>query len=191
MTETDKIIIYDTEKRATRVSEDKIFHVFTDDNPLLRKKIEEYKGDFGHDLKEFLRILSLTRKKYNALGLSPNQCGAVDVNAFVIGQGDYDLMCVNPKILTYSDEKKKMKEGCVSFPGLLLNIERPETIRVEFLNEHGAKVSMHLSGLTARCFQHEYDHLQGIVFTDRVGGVSKYLGEKKRKKFLRKMKNSR
>lgn len=172
--------------------EEIVLPILNGKNPLLREIIEEYTGEFpyGKEVKDFLNALKHTRRKYNIFGLAANQCG-INFRGFVIGQGDYDLVCVNPLVIEESEEMKKSKEGCSSFPGNLVFIKRPKWVLVEFYDESGSLVRTKLEGLTARCFLHELEHLNGTVFLDNVGYVAKYLGKKKQKKIYKKITRNR
>jgi len=84
------------------------------------------------------------------------------------------LLVVNPRI-TEREGKLVVTEGCLSFPGLEIDIQRSERITVEYLDETGTPQTKVCDGLLAVCFQHEIDHLDGVVFTDRVGLVRRRL----------------
>jgi peptide deformylase len=90
----------------------------------------------------------------------------------------------NPKILKVSEDVILEKEGCLSYPDLWLNIKRPKKILVEYQNSNGDTIEAEMDGLVARCFQHEYDHLLGICFVDKVSQMKLNLAMKK----IRKMK---
>jgi peptide deformylase len=98
-----------------------------------------------------------------------------------MGAGENYVAFFNPKIVS-SYGSIKMDEGCLSFPNLFLSVERAETVVVEYQDYNGNKKSATFSGLTARCFQHELDHLNGIVYTHKVKPVSLMMAMKKRKK---------
>jgi peptide deformylase len=129
--------------------------------------------------------LRMTRKLYGGLGLSANQCG-VQERVFVIGTDTYEIVCINPKIINSSAEIDKSAEGCLSFPGLYVKIARPLWIEVEFTNENGEVRQSTLEGLTARCFAHELDHLNGTKFISLVGEVSLHMARKKQSKLMKK-----
>lgn len=104
------------------------------------------------------------------LGVSASQLGIM-ARVFVIGDPDNPdsiIPVFNPTITNYSDEEQVFEEGCLSFPGLFIKIKRPESIRARFANINGDVDTAQFSGLSARVFLHEYDHLNGIVFTKRA-----------------------
>ena len=116
---------------------------------------------------------------HKGLGLSANQIG-MPVKVFAMRVTETDaIVCFNPKIITESDEMTRMKEGCLSFPQLFLNISRPERILVEYQNAAGEEIKANFEGLAARIFHHEMDHMEGKTFLD---GVSKILLQSARRK---------
>ena len=78
-----------------------------------------------------------------------------------------------------------MKEGCLTFPWLFLSIKRPSWVKVKYENDDKESVEEYLHGMSARVFQHEYDHMEGIVFTSLVSKMKLELAEKKRKKDIK------
>jgi peptide deformylase len=136
---------------------------------------------------KLVQQLKLTMKEYSGLGLAANQCGIFQ-RVFVIGTDQFQIACINPKIISSSAEVEKTPEGCLSFPGLSLKIERPKSIEVEFTTENGEVKQLKMDGLTARCFQHELDHLNGIKFTNYVGETSMMLARQRQAKMMKKVK---
>jgi peptide deformylase len=91
--------------------------------------------------------------------------------AFVIGNPsdpDNIIGVFNPMIVDYSEETVVYEEGCVSYPGIFLKIKRPRSVRVRYRNWEGEANTIRFDGYTARVFQHEYDHLNGITFHSRA-----------------------
>jgi peptide deformylase len=80
---------------------------------------------------------------------------------------------------------QKADEGCLSFPALYCKIERPKWVDVEFTNELGETVQTRLEGLTARCYLHELDHMNGIKFTSHVGPVALQMAKNKQQKRIK------
>ena len=78
------------------------------------------------------------------------------------------ITCFNPKIIKESKDKVVMEEGCLSYPELFLEISRPSSIVVKYEDESKEKHKKKLTGFIARIFQHEYDHMEGIDFTQRT-----------------------
>ena len=78
------------------------------------------------------------------------------------------LILINPEISSYGTTLNSYEEGCLSIPGVYLNVVRPSTIKLRFRDEMGRPRKMKADGLLARCIQHEMDHLNGVLFVDRV-----------------------
>ena len=106
---------------------------------------------------------------YNGVGLSANQIG-IDKRVFVM-ISDMDtqetITCFNPKIVKESKDTIVMEEGCLSYPELFLDIPRPSSVVVKYEDEGKEIHKERLIGFIARIFQHEYDHMEGIDFTQR------------------------
>ena len=121
----------------------------------------------------------------NGIGLAANQVG-IAKNFFVMGSktipGFEPLGIFNPKILECSEETELFKEGCLSYPNLWLSIKRPKEIVVEYQDSTGAIHTAKINGLMSRVFQHEFDHLNGICFVDRVSQMKLQLAMKKLRK---------
>ncbi len=152
--------------------------------------IERFKDEEKIELKEFVDNMFETMKQYGGIGLSANQVGK-PYRMFVMGdhlniQKNKKWVCINPKITNVTKELIRYKEGCLTFPFLFLDIERPQDISVEYLDENLEKKEEHMSGIVARCFQHEFDHMQGIVFTEHVSKLKLEMSIKKRNKEIKK-----
>jgi peptide deformylase len=107
---------------------------------------------------------------HNGVGLSANHIGITE-RVFVM-VCDMETMetitCFNPKIIKESKDKVVMEEGCLSYPELFLEISRPSSIIVKYEDESKEVYKTKLTGYIARIFQHEYDHMEGIDFTQRT-----------------------
>jgi len=132
----------------------------------------------------------MLRAMYGApgIGLSAVQVG-VPRQVIVADCGREDaprqpLCLVNPRLVWFSDQAVVMNEGCLSLPEHFAEIERPERCRVEYLDYHGKPQSLDADGLLSRCVQHEYDHLDGTLFVDRISAL-------KRNMILRKLVKAR
>lgn len=154
---------------------------------MLKQKMPMYEDALPNPvLNNLVERMKLTMKTYSGLGLSANQCG-VQVRMFVIGTDQFQFACINPEVLETSEELAKDNEGCLSFPGLFCKIERPQWIRVRYVTPEGQTVENKLEGLTARCFLHELDHLNGVRFIDRVGPVALQMARKKQAKVIKRV----
>jgi len=112
---------------------------------------------------DLYNILGHNLIKYSGLGLSANQLG-IKARCFVM-RAEEVIPVFNPRVVSFSTETVVMKEGCLSFPNLVLSIERPRQIKVRFADPRGEVKTVDLMGLSARIFQHELSHLDGKDFT--------------------------
>jgi len=156
---------------------------FTDD------MLKEY--DFK-DRKQLANTMFETMYRYGGLGLSANQVG-LPFNMFVFGghpeiEKGKKVVCFNPKITYKSKEEVLMKEGCLTFPFVFLNLKRPKIIEVEFEDESGLPQKGKLDGYFSRIFQHEYDHMLGRLFTERASRLKLELAAIKAEKELKRIK---
>ena len=106
---------------------------------------------------------------YEGIGLAANQIG-MDVRAFAMVrdlENNEVIVCFNPKIVKKYNELISYEEGCLSFPDKFINVDRPDKIVVKYEDEEGKEHKMKLNGMASRVFQHEFDHLEGIDFTQR------------------------
>jgi peptide deformylase len=103
----------------------------------------------------------------NALGLAANQVGT-PYRIFAMRGSPENFVCYNPRIVEKSQKEIVLEEGCLSYPNLIIKIKRPESIRVRFSTPNGDTITKQFTGMTARVFQHEYDHLEGIRFYDKA-----------------------
>ena len=103
----------------------------------------------------------------NGIGLAANQVG-VPYRIFAMRGQPENFVCFNPKIVWKSDAKVELEEGCLTYNGLLVKITRPQHIRVRFNTPNGDMLTKQFTGMTARIFQHELDHLDGEVFYNKA-----------------------
>ena len=138
------------------------------DDPLLHKKISKCSYDL--DRSKLSYTLTENMFHHDGVGLSANQIG-IEERAFVM-MIDIDLQetitCFNPRIIKESKDEVVMEEGCLSYPELFLDIPRPSSIIVKYEDEGKNLIKKRLDGFIARIFQHEYDHMEGIDFTQRT-----------------------
>lgn len=127
----------------------------------------------------------------NGIGLSANQVG-LDAQIFVMRPLQHPevkkpFAVINPIILELSEDVETRAEGCLSYPGLVLSVSRPVRLVAQFIDIDAKECILEFSGIDARCFLHEYDHLNGINFTDRVSRLKLDMAKKKLKKQKRLM----
>jgi peptide deformylase len=158
--------------------------LYNDKNPMLAMVQPQFNvSDSPVNIVDFANALLHTMNHYGGAGLAAPQCG-FPYRLFVMAGG---IVCINPVIVESSPNTTYSKEGCLSFPGLYLPVTRPETIRIQYLNEFGKPVEAVWNGATARIAQHELDHLNGIVYTKHVGNLTLQMAQKKRKKLFKKI----
>jgi peptide deformylase len=184
------ILTIDTAVAAgIKTADDKIepLQVHDDTFHMLSVPIPEFLGVLPNpSMTKLVRRLKMTMKLYSGLGLAANQC-AVKERVFVIGTDQFQMACINPKVLESSEEIVKDTEGCLSFPAFFLSIPRPKWVDVEFTDENGQRKQTRLDGLTARCFLHELEHLNGVKFTSHVGSVAMLQAKRKQEKLIKKI----
>jgi peptide deformylase len=157
--------------------------IITLGNELLRQKavkIEKIDEEIINLAKELLEIL----ERDKGVGVAGPQVGVMKRIFVVHVQDDVARVFINPSILETSHETCKYEEGCLSIPGIYTQVVRPETIKIQAWNEKGRPFTIETSGLLARVILHEYDHLEGVLFLDR-------LPEKKRDKLIEKFQKVR
>ena len=129
-------------------------------------------------------------KHYNGIGLSANQIGIME-RVFVMYSDvkkRETITCFNPKIVTQSDTKILMDEGCLTYPGLWLKVKRPDGIEVEYEDKNGEIQNQAMFGLECRIFLHEYDHMEGTNFTQKVSKIKLNRALKRRSKMVKRSK---
>ena len=135
------------------------------------------------DTKEFARELIDSMWSHSGLGISANQLGyKYRVFAMRGDTKESSQICFNPKIKTFSDNMNTMEEGCLSLPDVYGRVVRPAHVAILYHNTDGKEEGQLASGLTARVFQHELDHLDGILFTDRIGDFTRVRALEKARK---------
>ena len=154
-----------------------IREIVTTPNPVLRKKAHKV-TDFGPEIQKLIDDMVETMRVAPGVGLAAPQ---VDVSqrVVVVEYGDDEdedvpkklFTLVNPEIIRYSPETMLGNEGCLSVLGFQGEVERSLEVTVKALNRHGKPVRIKAKGWMARIFQHEIDHLDGVLFVDRATKV--------------------
>jgi len=116
--------------------------------------------EFSHELVKFMY-------EKNGIGLSANQVG-IPYRIFAMRGSPQNFVCFNPRIVDSSEEQVVLEEGCLSYPGLIVKIKRSKSIKVRYQHPNGEIVTEKYTGMTARVFQHELDHLNGEVFYEKT-----------------------
>lgn len=156
-------------------------------DPILKQPLDKFNfQDPPMDPIELAHVLAETMIRENGLGLSANQIG-LPHRVFAI-KAEQIIVCYNPIIVDTSEEQLYLEEGCLSFPLLFVKVKRSKTIKVRYTEPNGNIVTKVFDGLTARVFQHELDHLNGIVYTSRANSLHLEQAKKKLKQIKRKNK---
>ena len=152
-------------------------------DPFLEKQVKEVDLDNpGFDPKELKKEMIDFMLTNNGIGLSANQIG-LDAQVFVMGdKSSNSTICINPTILQYTKETVLDTEGCLSFPNMYVKVTRPKEILAKFYDENLEEKIVKIDGYSAKCYLHEFDHLQGITFKDRVSKLKWDMALKKAKK---------
>lgn len=162
-----------------------ILSLVSEQHPLLRSELKPY--DFSaHTQEETLELahsLIDTMRRYRGIGLSANQVG-LPHRVFAM-EGEPAFVCFNPVITAHESDEVKMLEGCLSYPGLGVQVKRPSAVRVRFFDPYGNACVKVFTGMSARVFQHEYDHMQGANFLQRVNSITRDAALRKYKKLTR------
>jgi peptide deformylase len=145
--------------------------IVTYGNEILEKKAEPVKdidaviAKLGKDMLETLAG--------QGVGLAAPQVG-VPLRVFVtLVEGDKPRIFINPEIVLTSQEQVTIEEGCLSLPRLYVDVVRPELVKIQAWNEKGRPFTVETDGFLARVIQHEYDHLEGVLFIDRLKGLKR------------------
>jgi len=163
-------------------------------DPVLRKVGKDIGRDFP-GLGELIENMKETMKNAQGVGLAAPQIGR-DIRLFLIDASpfaeneeldeeeraflkDFKRTFINARIVEEDGDEWAFNEGCLSIPNINEDVYRPETIHVEYLDEDFNKKQESLTGLAARIFQHEYDHIEGVLFTDKLSSLKKRLLKKK------------
>lgn len=137
-------------------------------DPVLRKKARKVER-ISAKTRETIERMWVTMYDANGIGLAAPQIGLSQRIIVVDSREEGEKFAlINPEIVQFSTETTPLEEGCLSIPGVEGEVHRPARVRVVGLTPEGRKVSIEATGLFAKIFQHEIDHLDGILFIDRV-----------------------
>ncbi|RAV29780.1 peptide deformylase [Sinomicrobium soli] len=159
-------------------------------DPVLRKKTEEIARDYP-DLDGLIENMFETMYNAYGVGLAAPQVG-LPVRLFIIDASpfaedeelseeeqaelkDFRKVFINARILEEEGEEWAFNEGCLSIPNVREDVWRQDTIKIEYFDENFEKKTEEYDGLAARVIQHEYDHIEGVLFTDKLSGLKKRL----------------
>jgi peptide deformylase len=157
------------------------------DRSKLSQASSDWQFDKEDDPKNLESLMLSLMFENRGIGLAANQIG-LGKRVFVMGSEHIEdfvkpFILFNPKILEVSKETSIYKEGCLSFPGVELSVVRPKSILASYYDSEEKEHTVEFHGLSARCFQHEYDHLDGVCFVDKVSQLKLQLAMKKLRKY--------
>lgn len=154
--------------------------ILKDNEPILKIKTPIYNFE-DDDLKIILDLMYSTMVNNNGVGLAAPQVG-ISKRFFIMGDNTSYKEYINPVVLERSENEIEDYEGCLSFPDLKLKIKRNTSIKVRYQRLDKTEIVEDLSGLWARCFLHELDHLDGITFDKKISKLKLDLMKRKNKK---------
>ena len=161
-----------------------------EDDPILQKRAVPFDFDNPQeDSKKLKEELFEAMVKYDGLGLSACQIG-VDLKVFVMRFNGDAIVCFNPRITDYSEETIYMSEGCLTFPGLYFPVTRSYGINCTYATEEGEMVSASFVEISAKVFQHEYDHMLGKLYLEYASNYMIKNARRKQKLWERKRKHN-
>ncbi len=140
-------------------------------DPVLKTRAAKVK-DFDDALLRLTEEMLVTMREREGVGLAANQVGRLR-RVLVAGIEEDEYVLVNPVIEARSDETEVLAEGCLSIPGIQVDVERPVAVTVSGQNAAGEEIRFEAEGLLARVFQHEVDHLDGVLILDRTDWESR------------------
>ncbi len=142
-------------------------------------------AEITDEVQEILNNMVETMHDANGVGLAAPQVG-INQRFFVIDIGDGVVRkIINPEILEFSDEVTETDEGCLSVPGIYKKVKRAYKIKVSYLNEKNEKIEEEMTGFLAKAFQHEFDHLTGTLFIEKISPVARRVISQKLKHLKR------
>jgi len=174
-----------------------ILPIFSYGNPILKQKCVDIDSSYPN-LNELINDMWETMYNAEGVGLAAPQIGK-QIRLFIIDASpffdekdttEYELknfkrVFINPTVTFLNDEKCSFNEGCLSIPDIREDIERFDSIRIEFFDEEFNLFSLDFNGILSRVILHEYDHIQGVLFTDKISNFKRRLIQKKLNKISR------
>jgi len=154
-------------------------------DPVLKRKAQSIE-EGAIDLDQLIEDMFETMDAANGVGLAAPQIG-MSIRLFVVDtepivEDDEEgvrTAFINPEIVEETGEEWKFEEGCLSIPGVREEVERPETVRIKYQDQDWNWKEIEVDGMLARVIQHEYDHIEGILFTDHISPLKRKLLKKR------------
>ncbi len=173
-----------------------ILPIVTYNDPILRKETRPVEEN-SDELQKLIANMFQTMYNSNGVGLAAPQIGksiqlfVMDTDEVTKEKDDEDdtgpMVFINPKIISRSGDKYKMEEGCLSIPEVRDEVSRPEVIKISYLDKNFEEQTQSFKGWQSRVIQHEYDHLNGVLFIDYLSAFRRRL----HKSLLKKIDNGR
>ena len=159
-----------------------IYPIYAYGYPVLKKKAVDIEKDGDIDVKQLAEDMFETMYAASGVGLAAPQIGK-SIRMFVVDADAMDpenlqgfkKVFINPEMLEEDGEEWAFEEGCLSIPKIREEVERPERIKIKYFDENWEEHTDVFEGVAARVIQHEYDHIEGILFTDYLSGFKKRL----------------
>ena len=157
-----------------------IYPIYAYGEPVLKKRAKEVeKGSL--DVVQLSEDMFETMYQAQGVGLAAPQIG-LNLRMFVVDSTpmeeddtSFRKVFINPEILEETGEFQAIEEGCLSIPGIREDITRNSVVRIRYFDEHWNEFEEVIAGIRARVIQHEYDHIEGVLFTDKLSGIKKRL----------------
>jgi peptide deformylase len=145
-----------------------VLPILTGDHPMLRQHAKKV-GKIDRYVQKLLDDMQETMQQAPGIGLAGNQVGRL-LRVIVIDVEDSVHQLVNPEVVT-SEGEAVIEEGCLSLPGYYADVRRPARVLVKALSRNGKPLKLNAEGMLARVLQHEIDHLNGVLFIDRLDSL--------------------
>ena len=156
-----------------------------ENSPELSEISEEWDFEVDGSPEELVKEMMKFMINNGGVGLAAPQVG-ISKRIFIMGNFTKMVACINPKVVSLSEDRIADLEGCLSFPDLFMKVKRPVSCTVQYQNIAGEVIERELVGLESRVFLHEYDHLIGITFDQRVGDLTFKMAKERRAKEAKK-----
>ena len=151
-------------------------------DPILKKRGDDVTPG-STDVKQLSEDMFETMYQANGIGLAAPQIG-LSLRMFVVdsspideeeGREGFKRVFINPEVIESSGDVWNFEEGCLSIPGIRADVQRPPTVMIRYQDENWQEHTETLDGMAARIVLHEYDHVEGVLFTDRINGLKRRL----------------
>lgn len=139
--------------------------------PSLRERSKGVENPTSEKIKKLIRDMHETMIAVEGIGIAAPQVG-VNIRLFLVRTDEGYCAYMNPVLKGFGWKKIRFEEGCLSVPGVFGPVRRPTSLTIAYTNDQGKKVTEKAKGLLARVLQHEFDHIQGILFIDKAEKLS-------------------